>query len=130
MPGATHVCIARRSPRPDDDLFPEAPLSASPPALQSGLSSTKPKRRGVLRAERVLTEMAGAGESVEPDWSGRNVSHYEVTARLGAGGMGVVYRARDTRLGREVALKFLHHASGRSPKATERFQREASAVSG
>jgi tetratricopeptide (TPR) repeat protein len=44
--------------------------------------------------------------------------------------MGVLYRARDTRLGREVALKFLHPASGRTPKAVERFQREASAISG
>ncbi len=77
-----------------------------------------------------MTEIAGAGAGVEPDWTGRTVSHYEVTARLGGGGMGVVYRARDTRLGREVALKFLHPTSSRTPKAVERFQREASAVSG
>jgi eukaryotic-like serine/threonine-protein kinase len=76
-----------------------------------------------------LTESAGAGEGVALDWNGRTVSHYEVTARLGGGGMGVVYRARDTRLGREVALKFLHPASGRTPQAMARFQREASAVS-
>ncbi|HEX9189241.1 MAG TPA: serine/threonine-protein kinase, partial [Vicinamibacteria bacterium] len=66
----------------------------------------------------------------ETDWTGRTVSHYEVTGRLGGGGMGVVYRARDTRLGREVALKFLHPAAGPTAQAVARFQREASAVSG
>ena len=76
-----------------------------------------------------MTEVAIAGEQAAPDWEGRVVSHYEVKGRLGGGGMGVVYRARDTRLGREVALKFLHPASGRSPAAVERFQREAAAVS-
>jgi len=76
-----------------------------------------------------LTEEAGGGPHGDPDWTGRAVSHYEVTGRLGGGGMGVVYRARDTRLGREVALKFLHPATDRTSKAVERFHREASAVS-
>jgi len=71
-----------------------------------------------------------AGEPAALDWEGRVVSHYEVMGRLGGGSMGVVYRARDTRLGREVALKFLHPSSASTPKAVERFQREASAVSG
>lgn len=56
---------------------------------------------------------------------GRTLSHYSIVALLGAGGMGEVYRATDTRLGREVALKFLTDAFARDPERMMRFQREA-----
>jgi serine/threonine protein kinase len=81
---------------------------------------------GDVLAEMTLTETLAA---VAPDLSGHTVSHYKIVERLGAGGMGVIYKAFDTRLKRLVALKFLPHQWRHDPELKSRLAEEARAAS-
>src|SRR5437763_1455526 len=78
-----------------------------------------------LRARRILDPLERQTMSLT---AGTALGSYRVTALLGAGGMGEVYRAHDTKLGRDVAIKVLPASVAKDAKALSRFEREARAV--
>gem|GEM_PF-3791641 len=128
IPAAERAAFVERETAGDQDLRAELStlLDASPGAAEY----ISRLRRELLGSgvEGMLHEVPRADELPDP-WIGRMVSHYEISERIGGGGMGVIYRARDIRLGRTVALKFIAPEIRRDPEAQRRFLHEARAAS-
>jgi serine/threonine-protein kinase len=128
MPAAERAAFVERETADDPAL--RAELASLLEASEGAGDYLGRLREQVLGSELggVLRDPAAMGAGHDP-WIGRTVSHYQILDRIGGGGMGVVYRARDVTLDREVALKFIAPELRRDSEARRRFLREAQAAS-
>jgi eukaryotic-like serine/threonine-protein kinase len=101
-----------------------AVLDQADPELRREVESLLAQEKGAGFLESPALEVA-AQQLAGQDLIGRRIGSYQVLSQLGAGGMGEVYRAKDTKLKREVALKVLPEAFAGDPARMARFQREA-----
>ena len=112
------------------------PENGNPPDDWSSILVTGGAARGPLFSELAAElDLASSADSIDHTDSGDDpligcsIGRYQVTGRIGVGGMGIVYRALDTKLSRPVAIKLLPVDRSSDPRALERFEREARAVS-
>src|SRR5215471_11962325 len=100
-----------------------APVMSFPPAVENRMASPVPAAR------KVPVEDLSSDSAIKDAVIGQTLSHYRVESRIGDGGMGVVYRARDLKLGRTVAIKMLAPKYANDERVKSRFMREAQAAS-
>jgi serine/threonine protein kinase/serine phosphatase RsbU (regulator of sigma subunit) len=117
-------------PESDRDAFVENAPEPVRNELRSALSSYIQATGFFDRLARDLQLPSTRSVNSDPaTLAGREIAHYRILEQIGEGGMGAVYRAEDTRLGRTVALKFLPQTPGGDSRARERFVREAQSAS-